>query len=124
AVRGEELLVDAGRRHGHAVQGDDVAVSLRGSYGGRSSERHPPGVAVWLNPLAAQLAADLDEEAVDGEGDKELGYLIYGEPLGDRREVQRHPARLQNAATVTVDDDALPTAADACRADSIRWRNL
>src|SRR3546814_19255024 len=78
------------RRHRQIVERDAPG-------GRRAAGRHfdidPPRLTVGLNPFAAQLAADLDQEMAHALPEQPFGGEIDPEPLGDARQVERSEER-------------------------------
>src|SRR3546814_10371494 len=86
-VRREAAPIMTRRRHRQIVERDAPG-------GRRAAGRHfdidPPRLTVGLNPFAAQLAADLDQEMAHALPEQPFGGEIDPEPLGDRKSTSRN----------------------------------
>gem|GEM_PF-5165832 len=105
------VLVPAIARSGHrlAVQrqhpwrGFGVHILFRCGF-----HQHAPRLAVRFAAVAGQFAADFDQRRPNPLPTQPGGYVIDAEALGDRREIQFQPARLQQRIILPL--QALPTA--------------
>ena len=112
AVLFEAVPAVAGSGHGRVfqLQHPRWQVLFAGVLVGGRFHQHPPGLAVGLAAIAADLAAHFDQGGGDALRAQVCGGQVGTMALGDSRQIQLQAAGLQQFAAVGAALQALPAA--------------